>query len=255
MIHLQLPKNVNRLGTDEVFSFLCHPGISCFTHCCRQLDLALSPYDVLRMKKATGLTSSEFLARYVIIEQGQAGAFPRFYLTMIDDGKASCIFVTPQGCNIYEDRPGACRAYPTGRAAMSAKGSTVKDYYVLLQEKHCRGFGQGHPQTAAQYCQDQGLSTYNRFNDAVATILQHEKIRQGMLLSKEQIDSFTLALYDIDTFRKMIFSNSLPHIARDASQLQELEKDEPMLLFAIDWLRNVLFADDRHINPDPDNVV
>jgi uncharacterized protein len=242
MQRLQLPKNIRRLGTDEVFSFLCHSGINCFTHCCRQLELALSPYDVLRLKKAIGLTSSVFLERYVIIEQEQAGTFPCLYLTMIDDGKASCVFVSNHGCTVYKDRPGACRAYPTGRAAMRTESSTIEDFFILLKEEHCHGFGQGQPQTAVQYCQDQGLSLYNHFNDAVATILQHEKIQGGMLLTKGQIDSFILSLYDLDTFREKIMADQLPYIVLDNFRIQELEEDEPMLLFAIDWLKKILFC-------------
>ena len=32
------------------FSFACHPDVPCFTKCCSDLDLALTPYDVLRLK-------------------------------------------------------------------------------------------------------------------------------------------------------------------------------------------------------------
>ena len=36
-------------ATDRPFTFACHPGVPCFTECCRELDLALTPYDVLRL--------------------------------------------------------------------------------------------------------------------------------------------------------------------------------------------------------------
>jgi uncharacterized protein len=239
-----LLKNVTRIETEEMFSFLCYPGVSCFTHCCRQLELSLTPYDVLRLKNATGLTSSAFLEKFVIIEQENSDTFPRLYLTMIDDGNASCVFVSDHGCTVYEDRPGACRAYPMGRAAMLTEQDTIEDFYVLLKEDHCHGFDLNQRQTPTQYCQEQGLSFYNHINDAVAVILQHEKVRQGMALSKEQIGDYILSLYDLDTFRKMIATDQLPHIPLNAAQRQELERDEPMLLFAIDWLKNSLFAND-----------
>ena len=100
------------------FTFACHPGVPCFTDCCRMLELALTPYDVLRLRKATGLTSRELLENYIITEQDPGEPFPRFYLTMVDDGRASCVFVSPQGCTVYPHRPSACRAYPLGRAAV-----------------------------------------------------------------------------------------------------------------------------------------
>ena len=41
-----------RLITDaDTFTFRCHPGISCFNLCCRNLNLFLHPYDVVRLKK------------------------------------------------------------------------------------------------------------------------------------------------------------------------------------------------------------
>ena len=42
-----------RLGPDDTFQFACHPGVSCFNRCCGDVNIFLSPYDVLRLK--TGL--------------------------------------------------------------------------------------------------------------------------------------------------------------------------------------------------------
>lgn len=227
---------------DDSFTFNCHSGISCFTHCCRQLELALTPYDALRLKKATGLSSSVFLDNYVIIEREEKDAFPRLYLTMVDDGNASCVFVSKKGCTVYQNRPGACRAYPMGRAAVVTQGRSIREYFVLLQETHCHGFSQDLSQTPRQYGQSQGLSVYNRFNDAVGGILQHEQIRQGMMLTKEQADAYVLSLYNLDTFREMIMKDRLPHSPLNESLRQQLQDDESLLLFAIDWLKNLLFT-------------
>jgi hypothetical protein len=196
---------------------------------------------VLRLKKATGLSSSSFLEKFVIIEREEEDAFPRFYLTMIDDGKASCVFVSSQGCNVYEDRPGACRAYPLGRAAVFKNSDAMDVFYALLKEKHCNGFTESQNHTPKKYQHDQGLGIYNRFNDAVGGILQHQKIRQGMKLTENQSDIFITSLYDLDTFREMIKQNELP----DISWQKELENDETLLLFAIDWLKKELFGNER----------
>ena len=53
------PGVVHRIDAQELFSFRCRPGGSCFTKCCHELELALTPYDVLRLRWATGLSSSE----------------------------------------------------------------------------------------------------------------------------------------------------------------------------------------------------
>ena len=238
-----LPKNVKRIGKDEPFCFSCHPAIPCFTDCCRQLELALTPYDVLRLKKACGLRSEEFLDRYVIREQEEYETFPRFYLTMIDDGRESCVFVSKTGCTVYQDRPGACRAYPMGRAAIRQPDGGMEEFFVLLQETHCRGFQEQQEQNAGSYSTEQGLSAYNRFNDAVAAILQHDQIRQRKQLSAGQIEQFVLSLYDLDRFRTTLFAGTLPKTTPlDSATQERLVDDEELLLFAIDWLKQILFT-------------
>ncbi len=166
-----LPQNVTRLEDGESFCFACHPAIACFTDCCRQLELPLTPYDILRLKKACALTSEEFLDRFVIIEHDGQEAFPRFYLSMVDDGRESCVFVAKAGCTVYEDRPGACRAYPLGRAAirqtngdMGNRAVRMDEFFVLLKESHCQGFAEQQPHTASSYSTEQGLERYNHFN-------------------------------------------------------------------------------------------
>ena len=237
-----LPKNIARIGDNDKFSFACHSKVRCFTECCRHLDLALTPYDVLRLKNTLKISSTEFLDKYVIIEQDQEDVFPRFYLTMVDDGRASCVFVTGDGCSVYLNRPGACRAYPMGRASMRKSDSTMEEYYVLLNEEHCQGFAESERHTPLEYCRAQGLDQYNAMNDSLVPILQHEKIRNGMRLSPEQIGHFILALYDLDTFRKKLFCGTLGAAALTEKEKAKLEDDEKLLLFAIEWLKNQLFA-------------
>jgi Fe-S-cluster containining protein len=237
---VQLPKNVNRIEAGETFSFACHPGVDCFTDCCRQLELALTPYDILRLKRETKLDSAVFLDKYVIQEQDAEDVFPRFYLTMVDDGQASCVFVSNKGCTVYPGRPGACRAYPMGRAAIRQDDNSIDDFFVLLKEPHCHGFAEQEEQNSEKYSRGQGLLNYNKFNDAVATILQHEKIRQGLCLSSQQTESFVLALYDLDSFRKQLVEGRLA--ASEKYDAIVHKEDEQLLLFAVEWLRRELFG-------------
>jgi Fe-S-cluster containining protein len=241
MAPLQLPENVNRIKDDEAFIFSCHPKVDCFTDCCRQLELALTPYDVLRLKQETKLDSRAFLDQYVIQEQEQEDVFPRFYLTMVDDGQASCVFVAKTGCTVYPSRPGACRAYPMGRAAMRKNNNQIEEFFVLLKEPHCHGFQEQEEQTTKRYSKGQGLQIYNKFNDKVAPLLQHEKIRQGMQLTEKQIEFFILALYDLDSFREQLDCERLPQQDIYASKKEACKDDEQLLLFGIDWLHRILF--------------
>lgn len=234
-----LPKNVSRIGAKETFSFACHPGVKCFTDCCRQLELALTPYDVLRLTRETGMNSGEFLDQYVIQEQEAEDVFPRFYLTMVDDGLASCVFVSERGCTVYPGRPGACRAYPMGRAAIRQADNSMEEFFVLLHETHCHGFQEKEEQNCERYTIEQGLTKFNKFNDTVATLLQHDKIRQGLRLNPEQTKLFVLALYDLDSFRKQLLDGTLQ--GSDRFNKDTHKENEQLLLFGIEWLHQELF--------------
>jgi len=51
-----------RLGPESQFKFKCHPGVECFTQCCRDINIILTPYDIILLKKKLKLSSDEFLA-------------------------------------------------------------------------------------------------------------------------------------------------------------------------------------------------
>lgn len=239
MIRSKLPEAVYRLKPDEEYNFDCHPGVPCFTECCRMLELALTPYDVLRLRKGTGLTSQELHDQYIIEERGEQDMFPKYYLTMIDDGRASCVFVDSEGCQIYEHRPGACRAYPLGRAAVRTRSGELMQHFVLLKEAHCKGFDEQCRRTPLSYSEHQGLNEYNRYNDALAALIQHENIRKGLFMpSDEQLHLYTLALYNLDLFRADIINGT---IAVTDYPEEILHHDEALLLFAISWLQKQFF--------------
>lgn len=239
----ELPEHFQPVTADERFCFSCHPGVPCFTECCRELDLALSPYDALRLKNSLDLHSGSFLEQYVIIEWEEGMVFPTCYLTMVDDGRASCVFVDDRGCRVYEDRPGACRAYPVGRGASRRGDGTVIEQFVLLKEPHCRGFEQKPEQNPGEYFQDQGLAEYNRFNDQLTSLLQHPRIHFGFRPTRGQVDQFILALYNLDMFRQEMADGRISmNRPLSAMELQALAgNDEELLLLGIRWLLQEYF--------------
>lgn len=239
-----LPDNFHQVEEDQQFCFSCHPEVPCFTECCRQLDLALTPYDVLRLKNRLQMHSGTFLEQYVIIEWDERITFPQCYLTMVDDGRASCVFVSTEGCEVYEDRPGACRAYPVGRGVSQQENEQkTTEQYVLIQEPHCRGFEESPSQTPLEYLRDQGLDDYSLMNDKIMSILQHEQIQKGFRPSRQQLDQYILALYNLDLFRQEMSDGRIslrrplnPH------ELQGLAgNEEQLLLLGVNWLKQELF--------------
>lgn len=228
----QLPENIKEIKDQEVFHFNCHPGVTCFTDCCRQLELALTPYDVIRLRRHLGISSREFLDQYALVEWQESDIFPSVYLGMVDDGHASCPFVSAEGCIVYEGRPGACRTYPLGRAAFQQPDNSLDSFHVVLKEDHCLGFAETDEQTIALWTKDQGLQSYNQMNDALITILHNPEVAKGFIPTPEQRDLFINTLYDIDAFR-------LSDKVENASQLDD---EKLLLMAAIDWLRIQLFG-------------
>jgi Fe-S-cluster containining protein len=239
----QLPDNFQPVQSEEKFSFSCHPGVDCFTECCRELDLALTPYDVLRLKNRLQMHSGAFLEKYVIIAWEEGQIFPTCYLTMVDDGRASCVFVEKTGCTVYSDRPSACRAYPVGRGARRGENGTREELFVLIREPHCRGFKEAATQTPPQYFADQKLEAYNQANDAILPLLQHERIRQGFRPDKAQLHQFILALYNLDMFRQEMADGRISmNRPLNAMELQALSgDDEQLLLLGVRWLLQEFF--------------
>ncbi len=199
---MSFPENVQPIDKKSTFRFRCHTKVQCFNECCRELELALTPYDVLRLREGLNLSSAEFLDRHAIVEFTENHPYPFVYLGMVDDGRASCPFVAEQGCLVYHERPGACRTYPVGRGASMLKDKQVNLKYVLIREPHCLGFNDQQEQTIEEWEKDQEIILYNKYNDQLMSLTQHPMLRRGMQLSKEQADLFITALYDLDTFRK-----------------------------------------------------
>jgi uncharacterized protein len=228
----------------ERFRFRCHRGVSCFTECCRQLDLALSPYDVLRLKQAKKLHSGRFLEQYVIIEWEEGALFPGCYLTMVDDGRASCVFVDQQGCQVYPDRPAACRAYPVGRGASRQADGSVTQQYLLIKEPHCKGFAEAGEQNTQDYFTDQGLAEYNRFNDALTELVHHPAVSAGFRPNRVQAEQYLLALYNLDSFRGELADGrvSLCRPLTPTELSGVAGDDRELLLLAIRWLLQEFFG-------------
>ncbi|MGD9134326.1 MAG: hypothetical protein PVF78_11800, partial [Desulfobacterales bacterium] len=81
------PKKKNRLTVlkpEDVIRFNCDEKLECYTRCCRDITIFLTPYDVLRMKNALQISSSDFLAKYTTTLIGDIG-LPVVALKMLED--------------------------------------------------------------------------------------------------------------------------------------------------------------------------
>jgi len=216
------------LALTDSFRFHCHPGVSCFRECCRELDLSLSPYDVLRLRRNLAISSQEFLDHYAVVEFGPEDYYPKVFLAMIDDGRASCPFIGPEGCRVYADRPGACRIYPLGRGVSFAQGEG-KEQFITLHEGHCHGFEEEQRQTVDDWQRDQQLTAYNQCNDQLIPLFT-KKMGQERRLTDAEGQLFIDTLYTLELFQK--------RSKGEKPQTQPSLNDEELLLSqAINWLQ------------------
>jgi Fe-S-cluster containining protein len=236
-----------RLGPDDTFKFACRPGISCFNKCCGDVNIFLSPYDVLRMRKRLGMTSGDFLEKYTLMPVQKDMKTPVIMLRMNDDEAKTCPFLTQDGCGIYSDRPWPCRMYPLGLAAQkdTPDGWRGDRFYFLMQEEGCQGFCEAKEWTVRAWLEDQGIDAYDQWGEAIKELTLHEHFEKGGVLSPEKMHMFFTACYDLDKFREFVFESTLlERFEMDEDFVEEMRyDDESLLRFAFLWLRFSLFGE------------
>lgn len=245
-------EDFQRLGLDDTFQFSCHRGISCFNNCCRDLNQFLTPYDILCLKNRLKLSSQEFLKRYTVCHIGPRSGLPVVSLRMPGE-ELKCPFVSPAGCTVYEDRPGSCRTYPLGRIAVRKPNQrTCEEFYILIKESHCLGFGEPKQWTVREWKKDQQVDIYNEMNDLVMDVLSLKNRSGRSRLTDSDNELFYMACYDVDRFRDFAFEKRLweAHPV-EGDVIKALEEDDAALMrFGIEWMKGSLFGslDNHHEN-------
>ena len=232
------------------FKFACHKGKECYTHCCSDLNMILTPYDIIRMKNRLGLTCDQFLAIYTRPEMLVRTKLPVVTLKMLDDDKKSCPFITPEGCAIYEDRPVTCRYYPLGMAAFREQEiePTGEDFYFMVRESHCLGFHSDKEWTVGEWRKDQGVEPYDEINKGwMEFMLRKKSFGFQAELSEQSRGMFFMVSSNIDRLRRFVFESSFldkHDVGKD--RLEQIKTDEVALLkFGFDWLQSSLFGADK----------
>jgi Fe-S-cluster containining protein len=249
--HKQLQEKIladhPRLGPDDRFTFACHPGVSCYNKCCGDVNIFLSPYDVLRLKKRLGMTSSEFLEKHALMPVQKDMKTPVVVLRMTDDEAKSCPFLTDAGCGLYADRPWPCRMYPLGLAARkdTPDGWRGDRFHFLLQEEMCKGHGEAKEWTVREWLDDQGIDEYDEWGEAFKELTLHKFFEEGGTLAPEKMHMFFTACYDLDRFREFVFNSTLlQRFEFDEDFVEEMRyDDEALLRFGFLWLRFSLFGE------------
>jgi hypothetical protein len=242
----EILKEYPRLERDAEFAFGCHAGVPCFNACCADVNIFLTPYDIVRLKKRLGITSDEFLKQYTIMPFDKNLPYPVVMFRMNEDEKKSCQLVGDKGCTVYEDRPWACRMYPLGLASPSeTEEPDAKDFYFLMRDPICEGFKESAKWTVDQWMLDQGVDEYDAMGREFKDITLHSYFKTRGLTT-QQVEMFFMACYNIDKFRDFVFGSSLLRkFDLEKTVVDQIKNDDIALLrFGFRWINFAIFGDE-----------
>lgn len=239
-------RNRRRLTGDSSFCFDCQPKIDCFTRCCSDVNIVLTPADVLGLARKTGLRTREFLEKHTLNPITKELHLPVVMLRMGPAPKKRCPFVTEQGCSVYEARPWACRMYPIGMALPPARpGVPPEPAYYLFEDDFCHGRTESRTWTVTSWQHDQGIEDREDLERGFRELVGHPWFIGGRQLDPRRIEMFYMAAYDLDTFREFIFSTTfVQRFELEEELVQKLRTDDHALLsFSFRWLRFATFGE------------
>lgn len=239
-------KEYPRMKKDDKFTFACHPGVSCFNKCCNDVNIFLTPYDIARLRKRLGISSTEFLDKYTILPIDENLKHPIVMLRM-DDETMNCHLVSDKGCTVYEDRPWACRMYPIGVASPNEieEAKEEEEFFFLLKEDVCEGFKEGKEWTVREWMDNQGVEEYDELGKLFKEISLHEGFNKMKSIEPVKLEMFFMACYDIDKFRQFLFESTFFKRFDIDEKRKELMKtdDVELLKFGFDWIKFSFFGE------------
>jgi len=233
-------------GSHQI-QFSCHKGISCWNACCANIDITLTPYDVIRLKKHLGISSTDFLREYTVPYELEKDGIAGVKFRPVENGTA-CRFMTPEGCGVYENRPTACRYYPVALLSMRRQDEYVdRQSYAIVKEDHCKGHEVARTITIDDYRTEQGLPEYDDLARGWRQLVLKKK-SSGPSIGAPSIKSrqlFFMACYDVDTFHSFVESEAFAKlfVMTEDERTLVLGDDVELMQFAFRFLRQVLFGE------------
>jgi Fe-S-cluster containining protein len=231
-----------RIEKNESFYFRCHDGLSCFNRCCRNLNLFLYPYDIVRLRRKLELDSEAFLDRHVDVVLREGNHFPDVLLRMAENEAKTCSFLDESGCSVYPDRPDTCRTFPVEHGMLfSDRPETTEIVSFLRPPDFCLGQHEEQELTLSQWADDQQAVTYNQMTAYWARVkaLFHKNPWGADGMNGPKGKMAFMAAYNIDRFRDFVFQSSFLKRYRIKKSLVKKMRvsDRELLLFGFDWIQ------------------
>jgi Fe-S-cluster containining protein len=225
-----------RLDADHVFHFNCAPSVPCFTQCCQDVTVVLTPYDVLKLKNALGVPSGEFLDNYTLIIPKKGRLIPMVVLKMNEDDKR-CSLVTETGCRVYENRPWPCRMFPLD---MNDDGT----FRLISDLTRCQGLRASEALRISDWLVEQGVPLYDEMNRLFSEVTSPLRT-QDLDIDNPQIQKMVfMALYNLDKFREFVFQSTfLERFDVDPIRVEKLKRsDTELMKFGFEWIKFGVFG-------------
>lgn len=126
--------------------------------CCQGKVIPVNPYEVLRIARHLGVTTTELLATHT----ANGGA------TLRQNERGDCVFFGERGCDVHPARPLACRLYPLGR--YRAPDGTERFAEVIPHPESAGRYGLAG--TVRDYLAAQGADAYIVQSDRYLALLR-----------------------------------------------------------------------------------
>jgi hypothetical protein len=151
---MSIPVRKTGLDRHSAFGYTCNRCLAC----CRFKKIQLNPYEIARLARNRGLSTTEFIERHTT----HGGTVLRFQ----QDG--TCGFLGTRGCSVHPDRPLVCRLYPLGRHVHFLG---VEHFNQMECEPGCQGVFHENG-TVAQYLEAQGAAPFMHAADLYLDLLR-----------------------------------------------------------------------------------
>ena len=235
-----------RLEAGDTFSFRCHPDVKCFNRCCRNLNLFLYPYDVVRLKNCLEISSDRFLDAYVDVVLRPGSYFPEVLLRMADNEEKTCPFLIEKGCSVYPDRPDTCRTFPVEHGLMFNEKGKAELLHFFRPPDFCMGQYEDQEWTTETWADDQDAKTYNKMTALWAEV---RGLFQNSPWGPEgpegpKAKMAFMAAYNTDQFREFVFNSSFLKRYKIKKDLQRKcrRSDAELLRLGFEWIRFYLWG-------------
>jgi len=151
------------------FSYQCN---QC-GRCCHDKVITLSPYDVIRLARASGISTGQVVRRYTI----RRGSVLRFL------PQGGCVALEGARCSLHRGRPLACRLYPLG-----LERTPEGDRLVRLEPAPGSLGVYGDASTAGDFIDANGTAEYLDAIERYRTLIPLCRMRIKAMVDFERIE-------------------------------------------------------------------